>query len=351
MKNSDLFWAIQDMDEAFIQEAQEWPERKEKRTGNLRPLRMGLIAAILIILLAGSVQALLRYNSSTDYFSDWWVNYLGTEMSTEQKDYVEQYGAVLGESVTDQGITITFDSVTCTDTHVNMMFLIQGDPELYPEESFNWSIELFQCEAENSAWGSSTYSSGVGNMLERAGEYWSVQSCDFLNLPDGARLNDGDTTLRMEITGVTSGTGTTVKGNWVFSVELPDGAASVVRTAPDAVFASGDMTLAIRDITLTDGTLSMAVTKSGASNSGYRITGAVNSIEQIRSAEPERLILSVEAQLSDGTIMFVGSGGMRLDQETMVDHWTFNWGAPLDVTEISAVFLSDGKTTLTIVPE
>ena len=105
MKSSDIFWALYDMDDDLILEAKEVPIMKQKL---IKPLRVALIAAAITILLAGVALAVFQYTRSTEVLADRWETIGDTQMPEAQKDYIESKSASVGESVTDQGVTITW---------------------------------------------------------------------------------------------------------------------------------------------------------------------------------------------------------------------------------------------------
>ena len=109
MRNDAIFWALCDMDEDLFLEAKEVPTMNQK---TIKPMRIVLIAAAITALLAGAAFAVYQYTRSTESLAQRWETFGVKEMRSEQKDYIESKSADIGESVTDQDVTIILDSVT-----------------------------------------------------------------------------------------------------------------------------------------------------------------------------------------------------------------------------------------------
>lgn len=339
MKNSDLFWALHNMDEDLIEEALVMNKKRP-----MRPIKMALIAAIVVILLAGTVQAIVLYARSAELLEHSWNETADEPMAQEQKDYIEERSAASGESVTDNGITITMDSITCTETEVTLILGIESAQKSSQEEDYTWSI--INCYAENPEWGTQRASFTNNHLRDSNNEQWNVTTCTFSDLPEEARLNDGNTSLHIEITEVSGGTeGALLEGLWSFEVPLPESDSTERKEATSAMRFSSDVTLEIMDITVTDTAVSFAV---DSNTERYNITGATAFADMMRNAEPDTTILTIEARAADGSMIPFGSAGRALEEATGLDLWNISWAAPLDPSQITALIFSDGITAVEI---
>ena len=351
MKDDTLFWALCDMDEALILEAKEVPVMKKK---TMKPMRIALIAAAITVLLAGAAFAVYQYTRSTESLAQRWETLGETEMPEEQKDYIESKSANIGESITDQGITITLDSITCTANTAYAMFHVEADPNVYDMEGvygvFPIGMVMDQgVWVENDAFGT-IYAGNGGASGDSQGEndYWYQFTFEFTHqLPADTRINDGNTTMYIQIGRVilqdnSEGATTdapTVEGNWNFAVQLPASEeSSAVSTDQELDFSNG-VVLHISDLTVDESSVQFAVETD---NEEYIFVGSGEQAELARMAEPDAPLFTVEAKLKDGTIVPTGGGGMTLDEKTDLDIWSIEWAAPLDPSQIKSLVFSDG---------
>ena len=84
-----------------------------------------------------------------------------------------------------------------------------------------------------------------------------------------------------------------------------------------------------------------------AEKKGLTLQIAVQA-ELARAAEPDVPFFTVEARLSDGTVIPTGGVGMTWDEGTDLDEWTIDWAAPVDPEEIAALVFSDGETEIEV---
>ena len=348
MKDDILFWALCDMDEALILEAKEVPVMKPKL---MKPMRIALIAAAITVLLAGAAFAVYQYTRSTESFADRWETLGETEMPENQKDYIESKSANIGESVTDQGITITLDSITCTTNTAYAMFHMEADPKVYDMEGvygvFPIGMAKDQCVwIENDAFGT-VYADNVGANGDSRGENdcWYQFTFEFTHqLPADTRINDGNTTMYIQIGRVlledksegATMDAPTVEGNWNFAFQLPAGEESGAVITDQELEFSGEVVLHISDLKVSESSVQFAVETD---NEEYIFAGSGEQAELARMAEPDAPLFTVEAKLKDGAIVPTGGGGMTLDEETNLDIWSIDWAAPLDPAEITSLVL------------
>ena len=352
MKDDILFWALCDMDEALILEAKEVQIMKKK---SIKPTRIALIAAAITVLLAGAVFAVYQYTRSTESLADRWEVFGNTEMPEAQKDYIDGKSANIGESVTDQDVTITLDSVTATDKTAYLLFRIHPDPEVYgeEEETDDYAIRFHDAEiyAENPQFGRLTEHTGGGGGGddELDGDYWMNYEISFNSLPEGARLNDGNTTMYMSLHSIMQmgpqGEVPEIHGTWTFEFVLPASDESGAVSSDMELDFSGDVVLHISGLSVDDHGVSFTIETD---NEEYVFAGSGEQAELARMAEPDVPFFTVEAMLEDGTIVPTGPGNMTLNDDTGLDEWTIEWAAPIDPEEITALIFSDGTDEIVV---
>ena len=351
MRNDAIFWALCDMDEDLFLEAKEVPTMNQK---TIKPLRIVLIAAAITALLAGAAFAVYQYTHSTESLAQRWETFGDTEMRSEQKDYIESKSANIGESVTDQNVTITLDSVTATEKTAYLLFRIHPDPEVYgEEETDDYAIRFHDAEiyAENPQFGRLTEHTGGGGGGddELDGDYWMNYEISFNSLPEGARLNDGNTTMYMSLHSIMQmgpqGEVPEIHGTWTFEFVLPASDESGAVSSDMELDFSGDVVLHISGLSVDDHGVSFTIETD---NEEYVFAGSGEQAELARMAEPDVPFFTVEAMLEDGTIVPTGPGNMTLNDDTGLDEWTIEWAAPIDPEEITALIFSDGTDEIVV---
>ncbi len=325
--------------------------KKVKKQRTVRPLRVALIAAAIVVLLTGTVLAVMHYTKITDSMEENWNARAETSMTEEHKDFIEQRSADIGESVTDQGITVTIDSVTCTTDTVYLMVHYELDPEMYDTEN------IFMCHAslpnryvENEDFGTSTRSSGGGGKVETDSGYLMHRDITFEDLPEGARLNDGKTTMHIEMTEIAfapkgDGELPNVTGTWNFEFLLPAGEAVEAKTSDAVLQFDSGITLEISEISVDEKECSFTV---ASDTEDYIFLAGGEMAKLAQTAQPDMEVFTVDAKMADGTLVPSNGGGMSFNEATGLDEWTIEWSAPLNPEEVVALVFSDGTTEIEV---
>ena len=352
MRNDTLFWALCDLDEDLILEAKEEIAVTKKQ---FNPIRLALIAAAIAVLLAGAALAVYHYTRSTESLADRWALFGETEMPEVQKDYIESKSANIGESVTDQNVTITLDSVTATEKTAYLLFCIHPDPEVYGEEAEtdDYMIRFLDAEiyAENPQFGRLTdhTGGGGGGDDEPDGDYWMNYEISFNSLPEGTRLNDGNTTMYMSLHSIMQmgpqGEVPEIHGTWTFEFALPASDESGTVSLEQELDFSGGVVMHISCLSVDDQGVSFTVETD---NEEYVFAGSGVQAELARAAEPDQLCLTVEAVLQDGTLVPTTGSRMGHDPDSTEHSWSIDWAAPLDPAQITSLVFSDGTTEIEV---
>lgn len=346
MKELDFFDALGGMAEDLIVEAKEVP-MKQKRPLT-RPVKLALIAAAVVAALTGTVLAVYQYTRITDRMAARWESLGETQMPEAEKEYIEEKSTEVGYIAADQGITITADSVTCTEFTVYVLYHIELDPEQYDLNQDYYHITWGKGSTtyvKNDAYGTEPVTGG-GGMPEEGDGYWTYHTYEF-DLPDGARLNDGQTVFHTDLTLLRSVTGFEVSGNWSFEFPLPDGDAVETKevTVPDQTLCFSDgKALEISEIVISENNISFcaATTKFTTSDGAASLEQQMVEFPMMRD---ELAYYLVEAVQEDGTNVPTNVAG-RWDDGS--NRWDIRWAAPIDPTTVSALRFSNGAEEIEI---
>lgn len=345
MRKSDLIWALSEVDEDLVLAAKEDIIMTKKHG---KALRIGLIAAAIIVLLTGTVIG-IYYTRVSSALEDNWNTRAETEMTQEQKDYVESLSANLGESVTEQGITITVDSVTCTADAAYVLMHYELDGELYDMDALRTCTSRNMTTVSNEAFGSLNMSTGRSGGEKQEDGIWATYTVEFSDQPDGTVLNDGNSMMSIEISTVElwydgEEKSREIEGSWNFEFTLPEGEdAEPVKVEQEMSFDCG-VTLLVTDVEITESGCHFTVETD--TDEYYFVDGA--TAELARAAQPELIQLTVDAELTDGTLVPCSGASMSMNEETLKDEWTIEWAAPLDPATVKSLVFSDGETEFTI---
>ena len=348
MKQDSLFWAICNLEDDLILEAEEGNMMKKKH--GKRAVRIALIAAAAAALLAGTVVAAKLYTRSADRMEENWNRVAQQPMTTEQKDFIDEKSADVGETAVDQGITITAQSVTCTDDTAYISAVVQVDQEQYPEAYEGLLPVDGTATVENPNWETPLVCDHVrtnGSIMQDDGSAeleWRIELSD---IPVGQRLNDGASVATVAVAQVElryrkdgAEQEQTIAGNWTLAVTLPESDATPPAEAQQNAEFTGELNFTVEDIQVTADSLRFQLV---APSNDYVIVGT-DMLELAKAAEPDSTFYSVEALLEDGTRVPTTGASMSLNEESGMDEWSIQWVAPIDPETVTALIFSDGTT-------
>ena len=343
MTGYTLLCAMGEIDENLVLDAQEVFMKENKK--HLRPVRIAVIAAAAALLLTGTILAARYYTRAADKAESHWNAIAETEMSAAQKDYVDDRSADIGESVTDAGITITLDSVTCAEDRVYLTIQKEIAPELIVGDAYT-STMVYDAVVVNEEYGTLRYSNAESSD-DGSGEDMELLAVTFADLPEGASLCDGKTTMELHFTAAwiycdTEGKTeeTTAKGTWDFEFLLPENESGAPIAAEEDVRFAGELALTLEDITITETGVKFSVL---APCNDYGVVEK-DMLPLAKAAEPDSVFYSVEAFLADGTKVPSTSASMSLDEESGLDQWRVDWITPVAPDSIVSLVFSDGET-------
>ena len=351
------------MDPAAVPDTKRIKEAAMKRIHRkkiTRPVRVALIAAAIVVVLTGTVLAVIHYSGITDAMEQKWNASGSTEMTQEHKDFIEQRSADIGESVTDQGITVTVDSVTTTTDRVYLMLRCEFDPEQFDDVE-----QIATCfpshglaRVENEAYGTLEVErvGGRDEMIE-TGVFNVEVSIDFENLPEDANLGDGKTTMYLEYNTVSYNHElegpdyVDVTGTWSFAFSLPQSENVTVSIDETLSFDGTELdfgngiVITVGDIQLDENSCDFSVTTD---NEDYIFVGGDGmQAELARAAQPDVPTFSMFAVLENGEMAY-GAAGMTWDEGTDTDRWSLDWATPVDPESVVSLIFSDGTTEIEV---
>lgn len=308
-----------------------------------RPLRMLLIAAAIVALLAGTAVAAIYYTNITNRMEANWNALGGSEMTQEQKDFVESKSASINESVTDNGVTVTIDSVTCAEDKVWVLYRIESDVE---DVRNTWRPTAYVTTAGGEVI-EATVRGGSGSLDENGSRIFQ-QTYEFPNLPENVSLTDGTTTMTVEITelyalpeaGQEDEGAVFVEGQWIFSFLLPESETAASVSADATLNFESGVVLTLHGIAVSESGCSFSVE---ANSDEYSFVES-NLLELVKAAEPELQHYAVTANLSTGGTASSGGVHMSYNEDTGEDDWSIEWSAPLDPAQVVSLVFTDGDT-------
>ncbi len=206
---------------------------------NIRPkrrlLRLGAMAAALTVALSVTVAAVVAYSKSTRLMQAQWetaelqATEAGTSMPPEQRAYLEGRTVTLAQSATDQGLTVTLESMTVSNHSVTFGLSYQTEDG----DKFSYSLEDYGLQPWfwSYSWVNPSYGS-VAGQRSTADDLGMLECNTWTALPDDQIICDGDTAIELELRSLYVTTGqaddngmaekvAAIEGSWQFTVSIP----------------------------------------------------------------------------------------------------------------------------------
>lgn len=315
--------------------------KMQKQTPRRRFPKTALIAAVLLVLLAGSAIASVGMPGTLrGWFAREWEETTGAPMTEEQLTIIDDLTQPVGVSDTQEGVTVTVDSITVGNSTVWLLLKFSGE---YPvEESLRYHFRGIDMTLEPDpdqvdtpgGYGfdfpyAAVAEDGVLTMLVRftidlAGQTSLLDSSrqatlllEDLVCNDQEKRGDEDVTL--------------AEGSWTLTFPVEPGAEQAVRSLGEIQAPAMD--------------LSTRETKTIAL---YDVQISSTDITYVRSAEDQAWEpLRCALVLSDGTAVEQGSGTSRFWDEAQTQ-WgsTWYWQVPVDLEQVTAVRFGDTEIPL-----
>lgn len=318
-----------------------------------RPTRMGVLVAVLAVVFSFSVAAAVLYSRNTQLLANEWT-FAGEYdreieeeaiMSEEQLAYIDSRTYPVDLSATDSGITVTLESITCTNHR--LYFSLGYMSEKFPPDKYNLLPVFYDYYWTNPSYGSvlgqkSLLTSGADRL-----DFYTWRS-----IPDDACITDGNTVLELQIRKICYAPHGTeyssvaelpyIEGNWSLSIPIPEVEASPEFTVETTILEE-TFGIPYADILITSSGCRLITPSDHDMGTGvyagpYRVNGA------------DIMYYTLEFYLKDGTkIPNFGSEGCieNGEIETIID-WL-----PIDPATIDHMTVFDGETevTLPVIPK
>lgn len=322
------------------EEVRNMTKLEQKMPRRRRLPKAWLIAAALLLVLAGTAAAMVAAPGTLrGWFAQEWEETTGNTMDESQLALIDQLTQPVGVSDTQNGVTVTVDSVTVGNSTIWLLLKVSGE---YPEkENFYYNFDgndltLDPDPDEVGTPGGYSLSypySGVTEdgmltilvqfTIDLAGQS-SLLDCprqvtlvmDDLVETDMTRL-DGDTVL--------------VEGNWTLTFPLePTAEKTVLSLGEIQVPAQKLETREIKTITLWDVEIS------------------ATDITYVRSKEDQEWMpMECALVLEDGSVVRENNGSSRFRDEAYTE-WSsvLFWKFPVDLSQVTAVRFGDTEISL-----
>ena len=340
MTELDFFDVIGEIADDLVLEEKEVPMKQTKRITH--PAKTILIAAAIVAALTGTALAVMHYTRSADALEHTWNDMASNEMAQSHKDAIEAKSADLGESVTDQGITITVDSVSVTNDTVYLLYTVAlTNPDDQFAGILNETIPVTASDGN-------TYSAepAVADRLvedsDSGASYYRVLSCE---LPDGVTLSHGQ--LTMDISSLMLNDMEQTEGTWNFSFTLPETEAVQNFDVDQTLHFADDITLDISNISVSESRITFDYVTNRPEV--MILNGDAFTAGEVAAADPDvQQVYTFYARLSDGTSVPVTGGSSVYSESRQVSECEFYWSAPIDLSMLEAITFSDGSTEIEI---
>ena len=302
----------------------------ERRNPKKRFPKGILIAAAILAVLAGSAIATVGMPGTLQgWFARQWTEQNDTEMSAEQLAFIDHLTDKVGVQDTQNGVTVTLDSVTAGDSGVWLLLKVSGSYEEDEDHRYDFGRVELTLDPEKihdtpGGSGIQTLYSGTASdgeftvllqyTIDLAGK------STLLDEPRAATLVLEDLN-RKEIGGEWE-EAPAAEGTWTLHFSLPPDEERQVRTIPELEVPAQNQN-----------------TREAGRTTIREVRISATEIQYVQSAEeqewePERAALI----LGDGSVV-ERSGGSSRFQDAEYTRWssTYYWRVPVDLSQVTAL--------------
>lgn len=314
------------------EEVRKMSEMERKPARRRIPKKILIAAAVLVVLAGTAVAAVGAPGTLRGWFAQEWEETTGSSMDEEQLALIDQLTRPVGISDTQNGVTVTVDSVTVGNSTVWMLLKVSG--EYAKEEDFHYhfagmdlTLDPDPDEVDTPGGYSLDYpytgvaEDGVLTMLAR----FTIDLAGQSSLLDGARQ------ATLVVDDLMYSDQAVTEGHWTLTFPLEPGEVGTVLTLEEIQAPAMKLeTRETKPITLWDVEIS-------STDITY-----VRSVED-QEWEPLRCGLVLE----DGTIVEQSSGASRFRDEACTQ-WSsvYYWQVPVDLSKVTALRFGDVEIPL-----
>ncbi len=351
MNGKDLLKGMGAVDERFVQEAEaeyrlnsEPGNRMDKRDSEKRR-HWGAAAACIALLLAVTSTAIAGAKNTKiqAWLSEKWAALTGEQFSDVQQQTMESLSLRIGQSVTNEEITVTLDSYLSGRERSWVLFNVTGVP--FSEQSSyyfkKWKIKVNGKEA-----------GGSGVLSEEVGKDGSLQALYFHGSPSKANLSlldppdlfDTDTwDMTIVLDGLYESKGEeqvlVQEGRWKFQFTVPNAKDAATIPLADTVVQAyrgrdeEDQEKETTEVALTE----IQFSETGVS---MKYAGDVGPVSKDPMLQERILLPRIELLLKDGRSMDteITNESYRLDESGEVSgEYGAAWKVPVSLEEIAGI--------------
>lgn len=304
----------------------------ERRNPKKRFPKGILIAAAILAVLAGSAIATVGMPGTLQgWFARQWTEQNDAEMSAEQLAFIDHLTEKVGVQDTQNGVTVTLDSVTAGDSGVWLLLKVSGSYEEDEDHRYDFGRVELTLDPDPEKIHDTPGGSGIQTLYSGTasdGEFtvllqYTIDLAGKSTLLDEPRvatlvLEDLN---RKEIGGDWE-EAPTAEGTWTLNFSLSPDEEWQVRTIPELEVPAQNQN-----------------TREAGRTTIREVRISATEIQYVQSAEeqewePERAALI----LRDGSVVERGGGSSRF-QDAEYTRWssTYYWRVPVDVSQVEAL--------------
>lgn len=304
------------------------------------PKRLLIAAAVLVVLASTAVAAVGGPSTLRDWFGRTWEESTGAPMAESQLALIDELTRPVGVSDTQNGVTVTVDSITVGNSNLWLLLKISGE---YPaEENVGYNFDGMdltidpdpdEVDTPGGAGLSYPYSGVAEDGRLTLLVHYTIDLAGQSSLLDEARqvTLKMDNLVRRDMTTLDDDT-TLTEGSWTITFPLEPGESGAMLTLEEiqvpAINRDAQETkeITLRDVSLTATDLSF-----------------FQAVED-QSWEPEKCALV----LKDGSEVNWSSGTSRFWDEAQTQWGSiWYWQVPVDLTQAAALRFGDTEIPLT----
>ena len=310
-------------------------ERTEKKRRYLP--KAAMVAAAIAVMMTGTVLAAAVFfpGSLLGWFEQQWQEISGSSMPEAQVELIESLTQPVGVSETQNGVTVTLDSITVGDSALWLMLKAEGDFTPGEEPSAHYfgpeNLVLAENPDGNDAPGGYGFDYAFSGVSDD-GQLTMLLRYTATLTGEDSLLDGGDATLHL--TDLIYDETTLVAGEWDLSFTIQPVDEKSLLTLESAMVPA-------RDHSENEGkAVTAELLDIRVSSTGIRFTQAEG--EQMYYPELDAVTLS------DGTEVRMDGGGSRWTEAVGEGVWAsdYYWKLPVDLSQVEALRFGDALIPL-----
>ena len=309
-------------------------ERTEKRRSHLP--KAAVVAAVIAVMMTGTALAVAVAfpGSLLGWFEQQWQEISGSSMPEAQAALIDSLTQPVGVSDTQNGVTVTLDSITVGDSALWLMLKAEGDFTPGEESSAHYfgpeDLIFAENPDENDAPGGYGFDYAFSGVADD-GQLTMLLRYTATLTEDDTLLDGGDATLHLK--NLIYDETTLVEGDWALPFTIQPVDEQSLLTLDSAKVSASDHDTGSTDVVTT-------LYDIRVSSTGIRFTQIPD--EQMHYPH------SWAVTLSDGTEIRMDGGGSRWTEAVGEGVWAsdYYWKLPVDLSQVEALRFGDTLISL-----